>query len=133
MTISDDGTIEHTWQIVDIATGDVVLKSDGPDERVVQAVSPDGSHAIVSAACIIGSTVCDEIPSTAFIYDLNTGDHVELNSKDALLSWTAAGSVLRVTPAAGTVDVCDADSATCESTRLKVADSDVQVPGVMNW
>ena len=130
MTISDDGTIEHTWQIVNIATGDVVLKSQGPDERVVQAVSPDGSHAIVSAGCT-GSPDCD--PSTAFIYNLDTGDHVELDAKDALLSWTAAGSVLRVTPAASTVDVCDADSATCESTKLKVDDSDVQVPGVMNW
>jgi hypothetical protein len=133
MTISDDGTIERTWQIVDITTGDVVLKSAGLDERVVHAVSPDGSHAIVSATCIIGSAVCDEIPSTAFIYNLDTGNHVELDSQDALLTWTATGSVLRVTPAAGTVDVCDPDSATCKSTKLEVDDSDVQVPGVMNW
>ncbi len=133
MTFSDDHTIEHTWQIVDIATGDVVLKSDGPDERLVTSVSPDGSHAIVSAGKCTGSSACDKLPSTAFIYNLDTGDHVELDAKDALLSWTTAGSVLRVTPTAGTVDVCGADSATCESTKLEVGHSDVQLTDAMNW
>ena len=103
------------------------MESDGPDERSSTSVSPDGSHAIVAAGGCTGSPACDKLPTTAFIYNLDTGDHVELDAEDALLSWTAAGSVLRVTPTAGTVDVCDADSATCESTKLEIAHSDVQL------
>jgi hypothetical protein len=132
MMISDDHTIERTWQIADIASGDIVLKSDGPDERLVRAISPDGSHAIVATGCI-PAVGCGKLPSTAFIYDLDTGEHVELDAQNALLGWTAAGSVVRVIPTAGTVDICDADSATCESTKLVIDDSDVQLTDVMNY
>jgi hypothetical protein len=114
-------------RVVDVTTGEVLLRSDDPD--LLLSLSPDGRHAIA-----VPWRTCDESGEcvydkpSAVVYGIESGQQIAIDVRDGSYGWTPNGDLLRVD--ADSVDVCDPDTNVCHSTPVRVDGRDLRLGGV---
>ena len=112
--------------VVDVDTGRVLLRVEGPDRFVTLA--PGGRHAIsVSWQTCTEDGECRFDDPVAEVFDLATGTSMEIDVSGASYGWTPGGDLLRVD--GDSVDVCDPGSDECFSTPVDVDGRDLKLGG----
>lgn len=122
----DPGAMKGTAKVVDIATGDVVVRLDYED--AAPYLSPDGSSLMLRPTMMCDEDdTCEFVTDRAKVYDLGSGAvrTVRLTGQGA--GWTADGDVLLV--GRDQVSVCDADG--CTSTPVDLGPGDLRVAGAL--
>jgi hypothetical protein len=120
------GETDEPSTVVDVASGAELLTIDIGQAH--SSLSPDGRYAIA-----IPWRTCDEDdrctydePSTR-VYDVTTGNSVEIPLTGYAYGWTPGGDLLRRSD--GSVDVCSAATGECSSTPIDVDDAHVRLGG----
>ena len=121
-----DAVMRGTARVVDVASGDVLLRLDYTD--AAPYLSPDGSSVMLRP-----TMTCDQDNACTFdtdrakVYDLPSGAEHTVRLVGQGAGWTADGGILQV----GTdkVTVCHEDR--CESTPVEVGDGAIRVAGAL--
>lgn len=101
---------QGSFSVVDAATGDAVLDFDlGKDEYASGSLSPDGRYLRFALEGMYDSSRPDGFD----VYDLATGDKVELTGDPYEWGWTSGGTAYRVTGQG--LDVCNPVTGVCET------------------
>ena len=117
---------ERGSSVVDVATGEVLLRVNDPDHFLT--LSPDGRHAIaVSWRTCTEDGECSFDEPLAEVFDLAAGTSRRVDVSDASYGWTAGGDLLRVD--GDSVDVCDPGSDECFSTPVEVDGRNLKLGG----
>lgn len=121
-------------EIIDAADGSVVFdlpgslsSEDAATGPAAVSISPDGRHALLvpwGTCGDDGSCVYDVPDST--VLDIASGSTTTVQVGDQM-GWTPDGRLLRVD--AGRIDLCSAESGSCEPTGVTIGEGSVKVGG----
>lgn len=110
--------------VIDAATGDVLLDFElGEDEFASGSLSPDGLYLRYKRDKMIDNDLSGGVE----VYDLATGDRVQIPGATHEWGWTSDGSAFRVT--GQKVQVCDPVSGACETETGPDVGKDLRLGG----